>query len=203
MAAGTTASTTASTKASANNQDHAARLHDKYLALDFKSNPNDPQDLRREGLFKRLVLHHLLQHLTHISTDWDNEANRDKYTSNFFDAYARLLWPSFRVERHHLRVAQISSVRRNVRSWIGGWDGRSPGGGLGRSFKAYVDVLLEGGLVGAVVEDPAALIAGITSLEVGDEIPAAVTIKAGDVSESDVVVEAGVVEDEDVIMGGC
>jgi hypothetical protein len=39
-------------------QNHASRLHTKYVQLDFKNDPADPQDARREVLFKRLVLHH-------------------------------------------------------------------------------------------------------------------------------------------------
>jgi hypothetical protein len=45
------------------NNHHASRLHTKYVKLDFKNDPRDHQDARREGLFKCLVLHHLLAHL--------------------------------------------------------------------------------------------------------------------------------------------
>jgi hypothetical protein len=120
------------------------------------------------------------------------------------------------VERHHLHFAKVRSVPRNVRSWLGSHDGfgSSPDSPLGVFFKRYVDVLLEGGLAGAVVEDPEALVAGIRSVVVGADIQAAtVAIKAGDVSEGDVAIKTGdasegdvvvaVGDVEDVIMGGC
>jgi hypothetical protein len=202
-------------------RDHASRLYKKYIALEFKSDPSDPQDHRREDLFKRLVLHHLLQHRMYTAADWNNEAGRDKPIApdndagqyrciyNFLRAYSHALWPSYMVERHHLHIAK-------VRSWLGSHDGfgSSPDSPLGVFFKRYVDVLLEGGLVGAVVEDPEALVAGIRSVVVGADIPATtVVIKAGDVSEGDVAIKTGdasegdvvvaVGDVEDVIMGGC
>lgn len=215
---------TASMEASSDNQDqgrashdHAFRLHKRYLALEFKSDPNDPQDLRREGLFKRLVLHHLLEHLIYTPVDWEAElkksifgsnTNKDKCTYNFLRAYSGLLWPSFMVERHHLQVARIRGLPWKQRSWIGGYDGAHsfPDSTLGVLVKAYVEVLLEGGLVGAVVEDPGALIAGIRSVEVGPEILApVVAVKGEGASKGGVAVEVEVeVGDvEDVIMSGC
>lgn len=53
-------------------------------------------------------------------------------------------------------------------------------------MREYVDVLLESGLMGAVAEDPDALIAGILSVVVGPPILAPVVVlKAEDASDGD------------------
>jgi hypothetical protein len=187
-----TASMTASISASTTNQDqdHASRLHKKYVELDFKNDPGDPQDARREGLFKRLVLHHLLAHLMYTSADWNDKINQQKCFYNFMFWYAKRLWLGKCAERGHLVFAKIRSVPRRKRSWIESYDGFScnPGSPLGVLVREYIEVLLEPGLMGAVAEDPELLIAGILSVEVGPEIPP-VAIKVEDVSEGDAMIK--------------
>ena len=159
------------------NQGHASRLTASYTKFKFKSDPNDPQDSCRETLFQRLIQHHLLQNRMYTLSDWHDEERQFNCTHDFLSNYARRLWPSYKVERHHLSFAGISSVPRKKRSWIGGKDGTDggcwPTSRLGTLFREYAQVLLEVGLLAnAMVESPDALIAGILSVQVGPEIPA-------------------------------
>jgi hypothetical protein len=169
-------------------QNHASRLHTKYVQLDFKNDPADPQDARREVLFKRLVLHHLLAHLMPTATDWNDPTNQGECIRAFLRSYAERLWPGTKANRGHLVLAQIKNVARAKRSWVGSYDGRGshPSTTIGVLVREYVDVLLETGLMGAVVEDPEALVAGIRSVVVGPHVLApVVVIKAKDDSVDD------------------
>jgi hypothetical protein len=97
-------------------QNHASRLHTKYVQLDFKNDPADPQDARREVLFKRLVLHHLLAHLMPTATDWNDPTNQGECIRAFLRSYAERLWPGTKANRGHLVLAQIKNVARAKRS---------------------------------------------------------------------------------------
>lgn len=191
-------------------KDHASRLHATYLTLTFKSGPSDPQDARREGLFKRLVLHHLLENLVYTRADWHDLPKQQQCTFDFLNAHAKALWPGELANRSHLANPPMA---RKGRSFVGGvdgfWSGR--GGGskkkinariqsadhdldtpqgrrwlsrIGKVFCKYVDVLLEPALTGARVEDPGRLIAGILSVEVGSEIETAEVWELGKVVEA-------------------
>jgi hypothetical protein len=171
-----------------NNQHHASRLHLRYVRFDFKNDSTDLQDARREGLFKRLVMHHLLAHSFPASADWNDKAAQDKCIRDFLGSYAERLWPGTKADRGHFVHAPIKNVARAKRSWIGGYDGwgSHPSTTLGVLVREYVDVLLESGLMGAVAEDPDALIAGILSVVVGPPILAPVVVlKAEDASDGD------------------
>jgi hypothetical protein len=184
-----------STTAATTTKDHASRLHAAYLALTFKSDPSDPQDARREGLFKRLVLHRLLENVVYTRADWHDVSKQQQCTFDFLNDHAKALWPGELANRSHLARPPM----RKGRSFVGGidgfWSGRDGGSKkkinarirpgdrdldtpegrrwlskIGKAFCKFVDVLLEPALADARVEDPGRLVAGIVSVRVGPEI---------------------------------
>jgi hypothetical protein len=169
----------------ASTETHAARLHARYVNLTFKSDPSDTQDARREVLFQRLVLHHLLNDSILTRADWLDARKSQKSTFDFLQNYAKALWPGSVASRSHLDRPNLD---RKTRSFVGDvdghWSGKEYGskakqrvkfGGydletaegmrslskIGKLFTKYVGVLLENGLTGAKVEDTGALVAEI------------------------------------------
>jgi hypothetical protein len=192
------ASTTVSASTTTN-QDHASRLHTAYVSLTFKCDPNDPQDTRREGLFKRLVLHHLMDNMMYTLSDWRDLRRQAECTFDFLNTHANALWPGAMASRSHLANAPMTGWGRGGRSFVGSidgfWNGKSGGsrkrvnamindetidletlGGLkwqsviGKAFCGYVGVLLEPALNNANVEDDGKLVAGILGVVLGPEI---------------------------------
>jgi hypothetical protein len=105
-------------------QDHPtppARLHAAYTKLTFRCLPTAPQDARRERLFQRLVLHHLLQHNMYTHFDWNNPKAQQECLYNFFQAYAKQLWPGKKAQRGHLANPELQPFQ--MRSFIGAIDG--------------------------------------------------------------------------------
>ena len=80
-----------STTTTTTTKDHASRLHAAYLTLTFKSDPSDPQDACREGLFKRLVLHHLLENVVYTRADWHDVSKQQQCTFDFLKDHAKAL----------------------------------------------------------------------------------------------------------------
>lgn len=101
-------------------QPREVRLHAAYAKLTFSCTPTD-QDIRREQLFKRLVLHHLLQHNMYTAFDWVNLKEQQTCTYNFLQAYAKQLWPGEKARRLHL--ANPALKPRSTRSFVGTIDG--------------------------------------------------------------------------------
>jgi hypothetical protein len=105
------ASTTVSASTTTN-QDHASRLHTAYVSLTFKCDPNDPQDTRREGLFKRLVLHHLMDNMMYTLSDWRDLRRQAECTFDFLNTHANALWPGAMASRSHLANAPMKGMGR-------------------------------------------------------------------------------------------
>jgi hypothetical protein len=112
---------------------HSTRLQTAYLKLTFRHQPETStgdQDIRREQLFRRLVLHHLLHHSIYTLFDWRDLATQQTCVYNFLQAYAKQLWPGKRAERLHLANPELQP--RNKSSFIGSidshWSQRRNGG---------------------------------------------------------------------------
>ena len=100
---------------------HASRLQTAYLKLTFRHHPTtEAQDTRREQLFRRLVLHHLLQHSVYTLQYWRDLAAQQTCVYNFLQTYAKQLWPGSRAARAHL--ANPALQPRNTRSFVGAID---------------------------------------------------------------------------------
>jgi hypothetical protein len=96
------------------------RLHAAYTKLTFRCLPTCDQDARRERLFKRLVLHHLLQHNMYTTYDWAIPKAQQECLYNFLQAYAKQLWPGKKAERSHLANPELQPYQK--RSFIGSMD---------------------------------------------------------------------------------
>ena len=158
--------------ASATNQVHTSRLHTVYTNLSFKCDPSDPEDTRREALFQRLVVNHLLDHSMQTQTDWLNNAQaQQERTFDFLTKHGKVLWPGRVAKRSHLATPALA--KKLARSFVADVDGhwKAAGGGkskaqmnaemapgayavdsqvghrahsrVGRAFGKYVGVLLE------------------------------------------------------------
>ena len=102
---------------------HSTRLQTAYLKLTFRydlSTPTGDQDIRREQLFRRLVLHHLLHHGIYTLHDWRDLGVQQPCIYNFLQSYAKQLWPGKRAERLHLANPELHP--RNKSSFIGSID---------------------------------------------------------------------------------
>lgn len=97
-------------------QPREVRLHAAYAKLTFSCTTTD-QDIRREQLFQRLVLHHLLHHNMYTLFDWINLKDQQICTYNFLQAYAKQLWPGEKAKRLHL--ANPALKPRSTRSFVG------------------------------------------------------------------------------------
>lgn len=98
-----------------------SRLQTAYLKLTFRHQPETAdQDARREQLFRRLVLHHLLQHSMYTLFDWRVLEAQQTCVYNFLQAYAKQLWPGKRAERFHLANPELQP--RTKRSFVGAID---------------------------------------------------------------------------------
>lgn len=95
------------------------RLHTAYVKLTFRCLSTD-QDVRREQLFRRLVLHHLLQHNMYTLFDWSQLEAQQTCVYNFLQAYAKQLWPGKRAARSHLANPELQPS--NKRSFVGSID---------------------------------------------------------------------------------
>ncbi|KAM0708972.1 hypothetical protein Q7P35_003008 [Cladosporium inversicolor] len=100
---------------------HSSRLQTAYLKLTFRHQPEtSDQDARREGLFRRLVQHHLLHHTIYTIFDWRDLEAQQTCVYHFLQTYAKQLWPGKRTERAHL--ANPALQPRNKSSFIGSID---------------------------------------------------------------------------------
>jgi hypothetical protein len=102
---------------------HSTRLQTAYLKLTFRydlSTPTGDQDIRREQLFRRLVLHHLLHHGIYTLHDWRDLGVQQPCIYNFLQSYAKQLWPGKRAERLHLANPELQP--RTKRSFVGAID---------------------------------------------------------------------------------
>jgi hypothetical protein len=102
-------------------QNQPTRLHAAYTKLTFRCLPTCDQDLRRERLFQRLVLHHLLQHNMYTIYDWSVPKAQQECLYNFLQAYAKQLWPGKKAARSHLANPELQPFQK--RSFIGAIDG--------------------------------------------------------------------------------
>lgn len=98
---------------------HENRLHAAYIKLTFRCLQTD-QDARREQLFRRLVLHHLLQHNMYTLFDWSQLEAQQTCVYNFLQAYAKQLWPGKKAERSHLAHPELQPPSK--RSFVGSID---------------------------------------------------------------------------------
>jgi hypothetical protein len=98
-----------------------ARLHAAYTKLTFRCFSTSDQDARRERLFQRLVLHHLLQHNMYTHFDWHNPKAQQECLYNFLQAYAKQLWPGKKAARSHLSNPELQPFQ--TRGFIGAIDG--------------------------------------------------------------------------------
>jgi hypothetical protein len=117
-------------------QSHSSRLQAAYLKLQFRYQATtEAIDVRREQLFRRLVLHHLLEHNMYTLFDWRVLEAQQTCVYNFLQAYAKQLWPGKRAERFHLANPALES--RKKRSFVGAidshWSQRRNGGKTARS----------------------------------------------------------------------
>jgi hypothetical protein len=102
-------------------QSHSSRLQAAYLKLTFRYQPTtEAQDARREQLFRRLVLHHLLQHNMYTLFGWRDLEAQQTCVYAFLQVYAKQLWPGKRAERFHLADPELES--RKKRSFVGAID---------------------------------------------------------------------------------
>ena len=100
---------------------HESRLQTAYLKLTFRYQPETAdQDARREQLFRRLVLHHLLQHSMYTLFDWRVLEAQQTCVYDFLQTYAKQLWPGKRAERFHLANPELQP--RTTRSFVGAID---------------------------------------------------------------------------------
>jgi hypothetical protein len=99
---------------------YSNRLHASYIKLTFQCLPT-ALDARREQLFQRLVLHHLLHHNMYTLSDWSDIEAQQICIYNFMQSYAKQLWPGTKAERLHLANPNMNS--RLTRSFVGAIDG--------------------------------------------------------------------------------
>ena len=100
---------------------HESRLQTAYLKFTFRHQPETAdQDARREQLFRRLVLHHLLQHGMYTLLDWRALEAQQTCVYDFLQSYAKQLWPGKRAERAHLANPELQP--RAKRSFVGAID---------------------------------------------------------------------------------
>jgi len=119
-------------------QSHESRLQTAYLKLTFRHQPTtEAQDTRREQLFRRLVLHHLLQHSMYTLFDWHDLAAQQTCIYNFLQAYAKKLWPGRKAERFHLANPELEP--RTKRSFVGAIDSHWSQKRNGKPYKSKVD----------------------------------------------------------------
>lgn len=160
---------------------YPARLHAAYLKLGFKYDDANQslQDMRRERLFQRLVLHHLAAHGVPSLARWHMSADaRATCLYDFIQTYAKTLWPGSVAQRAHL--AHPALRPKSERSFVGAFDGQwtqkacgskkrpactpeaeKAASKIGKALERYVEVVLEMGLQGAGAEDVEGLLDGI------------------------------------------
>ena len=114
---------------------HESRLQTAYLKLTFRYEPETAeQDARREQLFRRLVLHHLLQHSMYTLFDWRVLEAQQTCVYDFLQTYAKQLWPGKRAERFHLANPELQP--RTKRSFVGAIDSHWSQKRNGNAWKA-------------------------------------------------------------------
>lgn len=119
---------------------HESRLHAAYVKLTFRCLLTD-QDIRREELFRRLVLHHLLHDNIYTTFDWCVLKAQQTWVYEFLQAYAKRLWPGKKAERLHLANPELQPPK--TRSFVGSiddhWSARRNGKPVVKTRKSEVD----------------------------------------------------------------
>lgn len=148
------------------------RLHRAYVGLTFKfeDDYSSEQDMRREDLFRSLMLLHLEQNGFKTVSEWAvNNAEREQCIFDFIKVYGKKLWPGRTNMRFHLAVPHVKAPKA-TRSFIAGFDshcprattfvGSSAGSKMGKALSKYATALLVLGLK-ADTNDAQSLVEGI------------------------------------------
>lgn len=151
------------------------RLHRMYVGLTFKfeEDYSSEQDMRREVLFRSLMLFHLEQRGIKEISEWAaNDAAREQCIFDFIKTYGKKLWPGKKAMRFHLAVPHVKAPKAK-RSFITGFDSHCPkamtlvkssaGSKMGKALNKYVIALLVLGLK-ADTNDVRSLLEGIVDV---------------------------------------